>query len=51
METLYITHPDCRLHEMGAWHPECPQRLDAVADQLTANLEAFARGVPQNRVA
>ncbi len=37
METLYITHPACRLHEMGAWHPESPQRLDAVADQLTAN--------------
>ena len=33
METLYITHPACRLHEMGAWHPESPQRLDAVADQ------------------
>ena len=37
METLYITHPACRLHEMGAWHPESPQRLDAVADQLAAN--------------
>ena len=37
METLYITHPACRLHEMGAWHPECAQRLDAVADQLVAS--------------
>lgn len=37
METLYITHPACRLHEMGAWHPESPQRLDAVADQLAAS--------------
>ncbi len=37
METLYITHPACRLHEMGPWHPECPQRLDAVADQLAAS--------------
>jgi len=37
METLYITHPACRLHEMGACHPECPQRLDAVADQLAAS--------------
>jgi acetoin utilization deacetylase AcuC-like enzyme len=36
METLYITHPACRLHEMGTWHPESPQRLDAVADQLAA---------------
>lgn len=37
METLYITHPACRLHEMGSWHPESPQRLDAVADQLAAS--------------
>jgi len=37
METLYITHPLCRLHEMGAWHPESPQRLDAISDQLTAS--------------
>jgi acetoin utilization deacetylase AcuC-like enzyme len=34
METLYLTHPSCRLHEMGEWHPECPQRLDAIGDQL-----------------
>jgi acetoin utilization deacetylase AcuC-like enzyme len=37
METLYITHPLCRLHEMGDWHPESPQRLDAIADQLVAS--------------
>jgi acetoin utilization deacetylase AcuC-like enzyme len=30
----WITHPDCRLHEMGAGHPECPQRLDAISDHL-----------------
>lgn len=34
MATLYITHPTCRLHDMGQWHPECPARLDAVDDQL-----------------
>lgn len=34
METLYLTHPSCKLHEMGNWHPESPQRLDAIADQL-----------------
>lgn len=34
MQTLYITHPDCRLHEMGPWHPECPQRLEAVSEAL-----------------
>lgn len=37
METLYITHPACRLHDMGKWHPECPSRLDAINDQLVAN--------------
>lgn len=29
-----ISHPDCLKHDMGAHHPECPQRLDAVHDQL-----------------
>ncbi|OZI57762.1 deacetylase [Bordetella genomosp. 4] len=31
---MYLTHPLCKLHEMGSWHPECPERLDAIADQL-----------------
>ncbi|MEY2776780.1 MAG: hypothetical protein RLY30_878 [Pseudomonadota bacterium] len=30
----YITHTDCTLHEMGAGHPECPERLGAVSDML-----------------
>jgi acetoin utilization deacetylase AcuC-like enzyme len=34
--TLFITHPDCRLHDMGAHHPECPERLAAVEDQCIA---------------
>jgi acetoin utilization deacetylase AcuC-like enzyme len=37
METLYFTHPSSKRHEMGDWHPECPQRLDAVSDQLLMN--------------
>lgn len=36
MQTLYITHPACRLHDMGDWHPESPDRLDAIHDQLIA---------------
>ncbi len=32
--TGYFTHPDCWRHEMGAGHPECPQRLDAIEDRL-----------------
>ncbi len=32
--TGYFTHPDCRRHEMGRGHPECPARLDAIEDRL-----------------
>jgi acetoin utilization deacetylase AcuC-like enzyme len=32
--TGYFTHKDCRLHEMGGGHPECPERLDAIEDRL-----------------
>lgn len=32
--TGYFTHRDCRKHEMGAGHPECPERLDAIEDRL-----------------
>ena len=31
---MLFTHPSSKRHEMGSWHPECPQRLDAIADQL-----------------
>jgi acetoin utilization deacetylase AcuC-like enzyme len=37
MTTAYITHIDCQLHEMGAGHPESPQRLQAITDQLSAS--------------
>jgi len=33
-KTGYFTHPDCRRHEMGRGHPECPERLDAIDDRL-----------------
>ncbi|MCL4111199.1 UNVERIFIED_CONTAM: hypothetical protein GTU68_043112 [Idotea baltica] len=36
MQTAYITHPDCLRHEMVEFHPECPQRLTAIEDQLAA---------------
>ena len=32
--TGYFTHKDCRKHEMGSGHPECPERLDAIEDRL-----------------
>ncbi len=37
MSTAYYSHAECRLHDMGDGHPECPQRLDAIADQLLAS--------------
>jgi acetoin utilization deacetylase AcuC-like enzyme len=37
LTTLFITHRDCRLHDMGAHHPECPARLAAIEDQLIAS--------------
>ncbi|WP_060856081.1 histone deacetylase family protein [Caballeronia sordidicola] len=36
MATGFYTHPDCLLHDMGPWHPECPARLQAIEDQLIA---------------
>lgn len=37
MRTAYISHPDCLLHEMGAYHPERPARLKAIEDELIAS--------------
>lgn len=36
MSLAYISHPDCLRHEMGQGHPECPARLRAIEDRLTA---------------
>ena len=36
MTIAFIAHPSCRLHNMGPFHPECPERLDAVRDGLIA---------------
>ena len=36
MTTAYFSHPDCRGHDMGNGHPECPARLDAIEDHLLA---------------
>ena len=37
MPCALITHPDCLKHEMGAHHPERPERLTAIEDQLIAS--------------
>ena len=36
MTTAFYSHPDCRGHDMGRGHPECPDRLDAIEDHLRA---------------
>ncbi len=37
MTIAYISHPDCLLHQMGEGHPEKPNRLNAIEDQLIAS--------------
>ena len=37
MPIAYLTHPSCLLHEMGSYHPECPDRLTAISDRLIAS--------------
>ena len=34
MPTAYITHPAFLLHDMGPFHPECPDRLRAMAPRV-----------------
>ncbi|MEO7576170.1 MAG: histone deacetylase family protein [Massilia sp.] len=49
MSTAIFSHPDCQRHEMGAWHPESPARLQAIEDQLIlARLDGLLerRGAP-----
>ncbi|WP_029462899.1 histone deacetylase family protein [Serpentinimonas barnesii] len=46
--TGYFTHPICRKHDMGAGHPECPDRLGAIEDRLliTGLADALERREP-----
>lgn len=37
MIATLISHPSCHLHHMPTNHPECPERLDAINNQLMAN--------------
>lgn len=37
MIATLISHPDCHNHHMPTGHPECPERIDAIANQLLAN--------------
>ncbi len=44
MTTAYITHADCLRHEMGAGHPENPDRLSAINEHIrTSGLQEELR--------
>ena len=36
MTTAFFSHADCRRHDMGPGHPECPARLAAIEDHFLA---------------
>jgi acetoin utilization deacetylase AcuC-like enzyme len=42
MTIAYISHPSCSLHDMGEGHPESPERLAVIEDQLLATGLHFA---------
>jgi acetoin utilization deacetylase AcuC-like enzyme len=33
----YISHAECLLHDNGPLHPECPERLEAIGNQLISS--------------
>lgn len=37
MSTAFFSHPDCHAHVMARSHPESPQRLQAIDEQIRAN--------------
>jgi acetoin utilization deacetylase AcuC-like enzyme len=52
MATALFTHPDCTLHEMGAGHPESPQRLKAILGALESSglaAKLLVREAPEAR--
>jgi acetoin utilization deacetylase AcuC-like enzyme len=45
MKAAYVSHPSSLRHEMGAGHPECPDRVSTIADRLlmTGLLDSMER--------
>lgn len=53
MTTAFYSHPECKRHEMGQWHPESPARLQAIEDQIIASrIDSFLeyRDAPEAQV-
>ncbi|MDP3620939.1 MAG: histone deacetylase family protein [Polynucleobacter sp.] len=46
MTTAYISHSDFLKHEMGSHHPECPERIQAIEDQLIlSRVDSFLKRI------
>lgn len=46
MTTAYISHSDFLRHEMGSHHPECPERIQAIEDQLIlSRVDSFLKRI------
>ncbi|WBF65255.1 MAG: histone deacetylase family protein [Candidatus Kinetoplastibacterium crithidii] len=37
MKTMYVTHPSSLKHEMGYFHPDSPERIHSISDQMLAS--------------
>lgn len=37
VKAAYISHADCLRHQMGSFHPECPERVSVIADRLLSS--------------
>lgn len=37
LSSAYITHPSCLKHDMGEYHPERPERMHAIENQLKSS--------------
>ena len=36
LKTAVYTHPDCKKHEMGTYHPESPARIEVIEERLVS---------------
>jgi acetoin utilization deacetylase AcuC-like enzyme len=50
-DLLWLTHPECGLHEMGAGHPENPERLAAVEKAVAQSALNARRTVAESSAA
>jgi acetoin utilization deacetylase AcuC-like enzyme len=50
MALAVFSHPDCRRHDLGPWHPERPPLLDAVDKALADPALAGADGAAYREV-